>query len=233
LASFLIITVYAQGTDNNEDLYDEDFGIAEGVTIYGQRPIDVYVLDQINGLPSERKQFIETDFLRESGFQSTGSAKYRKTTSSEKAISLLSDAFCSFSLVLASISKKPFYEMEYDRLPNGKFYTFEAVFIKSKFTNVLPEVLTVIELEYMLQIEFCNGILIRDNANYYTDENINKFEKLIYKLPDYPENIVKAKNRYFNELQKIKATLERNRNPSENYLRAIKNLGHYITHDAH
>jgi len=52
-AFFLTMAVYAQKTDNNENLHDEDFyfGTTEGITIYGQRPIDEYVLDQINGSP--------------------------------------------------------------------------------------------------------------------------------------------------------------------------------------
>jgi len=43
-------------------------------------------------------------------------------------------------------------------------------------------------------------------------------------LPDFPESIYQAKNRYLNELKRIKTALERYRNPSENYLRAIQNL---------
>jgi len=76
----------------------------------------------------------------------------------------------------------------------------------------------------MLQIEFCNGIIIQDKISYYTDENINKFERLTLGLPDFPENVYQAKNRYLNELQKIKAALERYKNPSENNLRALQNL---------
>jgi hypothetical protein len=80
------------------------------------------------------------------------------------------------------------------------------------------------ELEYMLQIEFCNGILAHDNLNYYTDTHINEFEGLILRLPDFPESVYQAKNRYLNELRRIKAALERYRNPSEDYLRALQNL---------
>jgi hypothetical protein len=76
----------------------------------------------------------------------------------------------------------------------------------------------------MLQIEFCYGIVIQDNVKYYTDENIRKFEKLIFKLPDYPESIKKANTRYLNELKSIRAALERHNHPSENYLRAMQNL---------
>jgi hypothetical protein len=51
-------------------------------------------------------------------------------------------------------------------------------------------------LEYMLQIEFFYGTIIHDNMNYYTDENIGKFERLILSLPDFPESIFQAKNRF-------------------------------------
>jgi len=220
LAFFLVMTAYAQETDNNED---NDFGTAEGITIYGQRPIDIYVLEQINGTLSDRKQFIETDFLEESGFRRTGNVKYRKTETSEKALSVLHGFGHMFSFGI--IPMIPFYEVEYGKLPKGEVYKFESVFIKSNFKDVTPEVLTLIELEYMLQIEFFNGIIIQDNINYYTDENINKFERLIRGLPDFPENIQKAKNRYLNELKRIRAVLERRRNPSENNLRALQNLG--------
>ena len=224
LAFSLIMTVYAQETGNNENLHNEDndFGIAGGITIYGQQPIDVYVLDQINGSLSERKQFIETDFLEESGFRRTGNVKYRKTTASERTASVFQGI--GHLLTFGLIPMKPFSEVEYDRLPKGEVYKFESVFIKSNFKDVTPEVLTVIELEYMLQIEFFNGIIIQDNTRYYTDENINKFERLIRSLPDFPENIQKAKNRYLNELKRIRAALERRRNPSENNLRALQNL---------
>jgi len=225
LAFSLILTVYGQETGNNEDLNDEDydFGIAGGITVYGQRPIDEYVMDQINGSPSERKQFIEMNFLEGSGFRRTANVKYRKTEPSEKASSVL----YGFGHVLSFgiIPMKPFSEIEYDKLPKGKVYNFETVFIKSNFKDVTPEVLSIIELEYMLQIEFCNGIIIQDNIGYYTDENINKFERLILGLPNSPDNIYKAKNRYLNELRRIKAALERRRNPSENNLRALQNLG--------
>jgi len=217
LAFFLVMTAYAQETGDN------DFGTAEGITIYGQRPIDIYVLEQINGTLSDRKQFIETDFLEESGFRRTGNVKYRKTEASEKALSVLHGFVHMFSFGIVPMI--PFYEVDYGRLPKGEVYKFESVFIKSNFKDVTPEVLTVIELEYILQIEFLNGIIIQDNMRYYTDENINKFERLILGLPDFPENIHKAKNRYLNELRRIKKALERRRNPSENNLKALQNLG--------
>jgi hypothetical protein len=43
-------------------------------------------------------------------------------------------------------------------------------------------------------------------------------------LPDSPESIYQAKNRYLNESRKLKAVLDRYNNPSENYLRALQNL---------
>jgi hypothetical protein len=225
------MTVYAQETDNNENLNNEDndFGTAGGITIYGQQPLDVYVLDQINGPVSERKQFIETDFLEESGFRRTGNVKYRQTTHSERALSVLHGIGHLFSFGI--IPMKPFSEVEYDRLPKGKVYNFETVFIKSNFKDVTPEVLTVIELEYMLQMEFCNGVIIQDNIDYYTDENINKFEKLILRLPNFPENIQKAKNRYLNELRRIRTALERQRKPSEDNIRALQNLSDSFNKD--
>jgi hypothetical protein len=80
------------------------------------------------------------------------------------------------------------------------------------------------KLEYMLQIEFCNGMIIQDTVNNYTDENIFRFEELIKKLPDHPESITQSKKRFMNELKKIKSSLERYRNPSEDYLKAMENL---------
>jgi len=231
LAFSLSMTVFAQETGNNENLIDEDsdFGTAGGITIYGQQPIDVYVLEQINGLPSRRKQFIETEFLEESGFRRTGNVKYRRTTSSERGLSVLHGVGHLFSFGI--VPKKPFSEVEYERLPKGKVYNFETVFVRSNFKDLTPEVLTVIELEYMLQIEFCNGIIMQDNIGYYTDENINKFERLILGLPNFPENIQKAKNRYLNELRRIKKAVERRKNPSENNLRALQNLRDSINKD--
>jgi hypothetical protein len=225
LAFSLILTVYAQETDNNENLnnQDNDFGIAGGLTIIGQRPIDEYIMDKINGTPSERKQFIETDFLDKSGFRRTANVKYRKTEPSEKALSVLHGVGHLFTFGI--IPMKPYLEVDYDKLPRGKVYDFATIFSKSNFKDVTLEVLTVIELEYMLQMEFCNGVIIQDNINYYTEENINKFEKLIRGLPNSPENIQKAKNRYLNELRRIKAALDRRKNPSENNLRVLENLG--------
>jgi hypothetical protein len=230
LVFFISITIYAQEENNvidDDEFFDAGMGV--GLIFYAERlkefepeSKNAYVLNQLNGSLSERKQFIETDFLKESGFRQTGNVKYRKTESSEKALSIIHEIASLLSL--GFVPKKPFLEMEYDRLPKGEFYKFESVFIKSNYKDVTPEVSIIIELEYMLQIEFRNGIIIQDSINYYTDENIYKFEELIYKLPNYPESILLSKNRYLNELQKIKASLERHRNPSENNLRALENL---------
>ena len=235
LAFFLNMAGYAQEAYNNEnfDDADYDFGTAGEITIYGERPkeydsksIDAYVLNQINGSLSARKQFIETDFIEGAGFRRNANVRYRETSASEKALSVLYGVGHMF---FGIIPMKPFFEIEYDKLPKGKSYSFESVFVKSNFKNVTPEVLTVMELEYMLQIEFCNGLIIQNssytNINYYTDENINKFERLILGLPDSPESIHQAKSRYLNELQKIKAAFERYKNPGENYLRAVQNIG--------
>jgi hypothetical protein len=218
--------IYTQETDN-----DYDFGTSDGITVYGERQeefdsksTEAEVLKQLNGNAYDRKQFIESKLLEGAGFRRTGNVKYRKTNASEKTLSVLHGAVRVFSFGFAPISQKPFLETEYDRLPKGEHYRFESVIIKSELLNVTPEVLTLIELEYMLQIEFCNGTLIRDSLKYYTEANINKFEELILKLPDYPESINRAKKRYLNELKKIKAALERFNNPSEDYLRAVQNL---------
>jgi hypothetical protein len=231
---FLVSSIiYAKETDNRENGDDTqyDFETAEGLTIYGERreefdlqSTEAYVLNQLNGTTSDRKQFIESNLLERSGFRRTANVKYRKTNASEKTLSVLHGAVRLFSLGFAPVSHKPLLETEYDQLPKGEYYRFESVIIKSELLNVTPEVLTLIELEYILQVEFCNGTLIHDAIKYYTDANINKFEKLILSLPDYPESINRAKKRYMNELQKIKAALERHNNPSEDYLRALQNL---------
>ena len=228
---FLINAImYAQETsDNDMDKY-YDSGMAEEIIIQGERQkeydagsIEAHVLNRINGTVSDRKRFIETEFLEDAGFRRTGDVKYRKTNTEEKTFSALQGLVHLFSLGI--VPMKPFFEVEYGRLPKGEHYRFESVIIKNKLINATPEVLTIIELEYMLQIEFCYGIVMRDNSKYYTEENILKFEKLISKLPDYPESIKKAKNRYVNELKNIKAALERYNHPSENYLRAMQNIG--------
>jgi hypothetical protein len=236
LTFFISMIGYTQETTEKFDDINYDFGTAKEITIYGERPKEyesesknAYVINHINGSLAERKQFIETDFLGEAGFRRNGNVRYRETSVSEKALSVLSGTVSLLTLGLIPIPVIPFFGIEYDKLPKGKFYNFEQVFVKSNFKDVTPEVLTVMELEYMLQIEFCNGMIIQNssytNINYYTDENINKFERLILGLPDFPESIHQAKNRYLNELQKIKAALERYKNPSEKYLRAVQNVG--------
>jgi hypothetical protein len=226
LAFFAHMISYAQET-NDDEIFD--FGTSGEITKYGEYPkeynpesINAHVLKQLNGSLSDRKQFIENEFLKNAGFRQTANVKYRKTKASEKALSVLHGFGTIFSFGI--IPMKPFSEIEYERLSKGEFYKFESVFIKSNLRGITPEVLTLIELEYMLQIEFFNGIIIQDSVNYYTDENINKFEKLILGLPDLPESIYQAKDRYLNELKKIKTALERYKNPGENYLRAIENL---------
>jgi len=71
LSFFISIAGYAQEKNNNENFndVDYDFGTAREITIYGERPkeydsksIDAYVLNQINGSSSDRKQFLETNF---------------------------------------------------------------------------------------------------------------------------------------------------------------------------
>jgi len=223
LLVFLLMPVAPASVGAQETDADYDSGIAEGITIYGRRPADARVMELINGSRADRKRFIETEFLEESGFKKAANARYRKTETSEKALSVLHGfgSLISFGL----IPVLPFDEIEYDRLPDGEVYKFEAVFVRSNYRDVLPEVLTVIEIEYMLQIEFFNGVIIHDNLKYYTDENINKFEKLILGLPDYPESVSRAKKRYTDELRRIKRAFERHRNPNENYIIALRNLG--------
>jgi hypothetical protein len=235
LIFFASMAGYAQEINDDEGFDDilYDFESAKGITVYAEQPKEydaesknAYVLNQINGSLAERKQFIETDFLKKSGFRQSGNVKYRKTETSEKTLSVTYGVLHLFSF--GRVPMKPFFEVEYDKLPKGESYKFESVFIKSNFKDVTPEVLTVMELEYMLQIEFRNGLIINNsiytNVNYYTEENINKFEKLILELPDLPESIYQAKNRYLDELKRIKTVFERYRNPNENYLRAVQNL---------
>jgi len=220
---FINFSVRPQDINNGIDESYHDFGLSGGLTIFAERsPIETFVLNQINGPPSDRKTFIETEFLEEAGFRRTGNVKYRKTETSEKVSSVLHGI--GHLLSFGIIPMKPFSEIDYDRLPRGVYNNFESVFVKSKFNNVSLEVQTIMKLEYMLQIEFCNGVMAEDSIHYYTDENINNFEKLTLTLPDYPENIKQAKDRFLIELEKIKAALERHKNPSENQLRAIENL---------
>jgi hypothetical protein len=227
---FISITIYAQEANNGTGEEYSDVGTGEGIIIYGEGPkeftsdsTEAFILSQLNGTSSDRKQFIEEEFLEDAGFRRTGNVKYRETESSEKAISVLHGIARLFSFGIVPL--KPFFEIEYGQLQKGQYYSFESVFVKSKYNNNISlDVLNIMKLEYMLQIEFCNGIIIQDNINYYTDEHIHEFEELIYKLPDYPESIAQSKKRFLDELKRIKRALERSRNPGENNLRALENL---------
>ena len=128
---------------------------------------------------------------------------------------------------------KPFFEEEYDKLPKGEFYNFYTVLMKNELRNVSKEIQIIMELEYKLQIEFCNGILIENwNIKYYTDENIKYFEQLIMLLPETMEDIKTIKERFCEiELPKIKSALDRYKNPSELYLQARKNLSDIIEYN--
>jgi hypothetical protein len=235
LIFFASMTGYTQETNDEEDFDDifYDFESAKGITVYAEQPKEyaaesknAYVMNRLNGSTSERKNFIETDFLEKSGFRRSADVRYRETTPSEKAYSVLSGVVSMASLGLIPV--KPFFGVEYDKLPKGECFRFEQVFVKSDYKDVSFEVFTVMELEYMLQIEFRNGLILNNsiytNVNYYTEENINKFEKLIIELPDAPESIYQTKTRYLGELQKIKTVFERYKNQSVNYLRAVQNL---------
>jgi hypothetical protein len=221
---FILLSQYSF----SEDLYDEyyDFGSSEGITIYGDQ--DKYekennIIETLNQNQKERETFIE-ELLIESGFRRTGNVKFRKTTGGEKTISALQAIAHGFA---PAIPIKPFFEEEYDRLPKGEFYNFYAVLIKNEMRNISREIQMLMELEYKLQIEFCNGVLMENwNIKYYTDENIKYFERLIELLPETTENIRKIKKRFQDiELPKIKSALEKYENPGELYLQAIKNLG--------
>lgn len=226
---FISIAVYAQEANNEEYEDYSDAGTGRELIIYGERQkefasntSEALILNQLNGTNSDRKQFIETEFLEGAGFRRAANVKYRKTGSSEKAISVLYGmaSLISFNI----IPKKPFFEIEYERLQRGQKYSFESVLVKSRYADISLDVLNIMKLEYKLQIEFFNGIITQDCINYYTEENIHGFEELINKLPDYPESIAQSKKRFLNELEKIKNAWERHRNPSENNLRALKNL---------
>jgi hypothetical protein len=220
--------IYPQENNNlgieNESEYI-DFGIDEGIIIYGEPPDpdEDYILLNLNGFQTERENFIENKFLAEAGFRRSGNIKYRKTKGSEKALSVLHGITHAFSFGI--VPMKPYFEIEYGELPKGEYYAFESIIYTSKYKYYSPAILTAIELEYKLQIEFCNGILHQNNINYYTEENIKRFEELVLILPDSIEGYSQLKGRYLNiELPKIKAALERYKNPSENYLRALENL---------
>jgi hypothetical protein len=219
-----------ENTEENEHYYT--YENTEGITIYAEplpefppESAEANILGSLNGLQKERERFIKEDLLEKAGFRGTANVKFRKTNGSEKALSVLHGIMHIFSL--GSVPAKPFSETEYARLPQGEFYKFEPVIYASQFRDVSPLVRRVIELEYILQVEFGGGILIpRQNLNYYTEENIAKFTGLAMSLPDYPPSIKQVKYRYLDiELPKIRASLDRFKNPSENALRAKENLG--------
>jgi hypothetical protein len=240
------MVIYSQETNNDNNLFDKNnaeedpfyyYGTDEGITIYGEIPKEYpletpegFILDKLKGYSSEREKFIETDFLEKSGFRRTGDIRYRKSKMSEKALSVLhgvGHAFSSgFTFGLVPIPMKPFFEIEYNELPEGEYYKFEQIILTSNYRNLSSEVLIVLELEYKLQVEFCNGILTeRNNLGYYTEENIKYFEELITKLPELLNSIKMIKDLFLNiELPRIKSALERYKNPTEDYLRAKENL---------
>ena len=221
----LYSAVNAQETDHYYD-----FESLEGLTIFAEPPpnfsaesAEAGVLSALNGSFSQRKQFIENDLLENAGFRKTGNIKFRRTNASEKTLSVLHGIISPFSFGI--VPMKPFFEIDYERLPDGEFYSFESVIIKSDLKNISPEVKLIMEIEYMLQVEFCNGILVKSKLNYYTEDNINKFENLILILPEFPERVWQFKERYLDiELPKIKRAFKRLNNPSDNYLRAKENL---------
>lgn len=227
---FINPVVYSQEANETIDDSYHDFGTAESITVYADRTldpesIDAYVINRLNGSSAERRRLIEKDFLEESGFRRTGNVKFRKATAGENTQAVLGEFTRFITLGLIPIRKLPLGEVEYDALPRGCRYPFEQVIVRSTFHGVSPEVFTLLKLEYMLQIGFGGGIVYQDSIEYYTDSNIDQFEELIASLPDYPEDIQNAKNRYANELLRIKAALKRYKNPGENYIRARQNLG--------
>jgi hypothetical protein len=211
------------GPEEEEKYYD--YGISGGVTLYDQgESVEARILTILNGFSDGREAFIKNDLLKNAGFRSGAAVRFRKTTGAEKSEAVLQNIMHAFSLGVVPII--PFSEVNYDQLPLGEFYDFEAVFASSRLKNVSPELRTAIELEYMLQTGFCGGILIRHyNADYYTEENIAKFETLAASLPDSPPSIKQIKDRCLNtDLPRIKAALERYENPSEIYMTARDNL---------
>jgi hypothetical protein len=238
LALFVYQAAFAEGTvdtaapaQTDENYYD--YGISEGITVYDEhsRPkfsselTESYILIRLGGFSDDREQFIKEDLLKNAGFRSTANVRFRKTSGAEKTVSVLYGLSHAFSLGV--VPTTPFFETDYARLPRGELYAFESVVPGNQLENVSPEVRTTVELEYMLQVEFCNGVLIRNyNTDYYTEENIAKFEELAMSLADdtSPE-IKRLKDRYLNEdLPRIKAALDRYKNPSELDLIARQNL---------
>jgi len=208
---------------NDEEEYDYIF-TTEGITVYEERPpAETRILNALNGSMTSRRNFIQNDLLVNAGFRRTANVRFRQTDASEKGLSILHGFghLLSFGIIPAT----PFSEVDYARLPRGQYYSFESVIIHSEFNDLSLEVYNVLKLEYMLQIEFANGFVVTDTLNYYTEENIERFENIILSLPDSPESIRQIKERYLNiELPKIRRAIYRYNNPSENYLRAMENL---------
>jgi len=224
LILFIPQIIFSQENDlNDEDEYNYLF-TAEGITIYEERPpAETRILSALNGSVSSRRDFIQNDLLENAGFRRTANVRFRQTDASEKGLSILHGF--GHLLTFGIIPMTPFSEVDYARLPRGQYYSFESVIINSEFNNLSLEVYNVLKLEYMLQIEFVNGLAINDALNYYTEENIQIFENLILSLPDSPESIRQLKERYLNiELPKVKRAFDLKNNPSEDYLRAMENL---------
>jgi hypothetical protein len=229
LVLFVYQVTFAEDAPGQEEYLD--YGTSAGVTVYSARSkfpselTETYILIRLTGLSDDREQFIKEDLLRNAGFRRTADAKFRKTGGLEKAMSVLYGIGHAFSLGI--VPMVPFYEVDYARLPQGDFYAFDSVVPADQLTDISPAVRTTMELEYMLQVEFSNGILIRHfNADNYTEENIAKFEELAMSLPDdvLPE-LTQLKNRYLNEdAPRLRAALERYRNPTELDLIARRNL---------
>ncbi|MCL2800475.1 MAG: hypothetical protein FWD28_01775 [Treponema sp.] len=192
---------------------------------FAPESIEGSILSILNGSLSERVQFIRNVVLGNAGFRPLGNTRFRRTDGAEKTLSVLHMVTRGITFGFLPMPARPFSEIEYERLPDGVFYSFQTVISSSDLHNVSPIVLLVLEIEYKLQIEFANGLLLANNRNYLTEENISIFEKLIFELPEYPESIQRLRERYLNiELPRIRNSLERHLNPSENHLRALENL---------
>ncbi|MDR1278611.1 MAG: hypothetical protein LBK02_07660 [Treponema sp.] len=242
---FICQGIYAENLDGAaievlknipEDNGYVDYGTSEGITIYADQPkpeyppesIEANILTKLNGFSSDREQFIKEDLLKSTGFSRTADIKFRESNGTEKTLSILHGIF--HTIIPRTVPMKPFFEVEQIRLPKGTVFNFEVIFYNSTFKDVSVEVRKVMELEYMYQMEFRHGVLGKnDNLNYYTEENIAKFENLALSLPDTPQSIKDLKDRYLHDyVPGIKTALERFQTPGENYLRAIENLnGHF------
>jgi hypothetical protein len=217
-----------------EHLKDEyyDYETTDGITIYDEREkTEDKIIEILSKEQEKRKEFIEEELLIKSGFKRTANVKFRKTTGKEKALSVLHGLFSIVSAGVVPV--KPFMEVEYDRLPDGEYYNFYTVLFNSNLKNISLEIQKIMELEYKLQIEFANGTLIENwNVKYYTEENIEKFERLILSLPDTMDDIRSIKERFLNiELPKVETALYRYLNPSELYIQARKNLSDMFKHN--